>query len=176
MQHLDTHFLFIYSSLKLQFINKSIFDCGFDNFLQLMYQSYFFHHKETWNAEKTKLLARIKQLEIERKEAEERCKDLLVRDFIEPFLSLCPLNLLPYNSYTKRTSFMCRLFENFNYKNNFFSIFRCCFCLTFSPLLRSVYIFHSFREQVIPLKLKQPLGGLSMMCKYLYNICRFLST
>ncbi|RUS91097.1 hypothetical protein EGW08_001122 [Elysia chlorotica] len=33
--------------------------------------------EETWNAEKTKLLARIKQLEIERKQAEERCKDLL---------------------------------------------------------------------------------------------------
>ncbi|KAK3783248.1 hypothetical protein RRG08_022008 [Elysia crispata] len=33
--------------------------------------------EETWNSEKTKLLARIKQLEIERKQAEERCKDLL---------------------------------------------------------------------------------------------------
>ena len=41
---------------------------------------YYFdcHFKETWNTEKTKLLARIKQLEIERKQAEERCNDLLV--------------------------------------------------------------------------------------------------
>ncbi|GFN83930.1 hypothetical protein PoB_001043600 [Plakobranchus ocellatus] len=33
--------------------------------------------EETWSIEKTKLLARIKQLEVERKQAEERCRDLL---------------------------------------------------------------------------------------------------
>lgn len=33
--------------------------------------------EDTWTSEKTKLLARIKQLEIERKQAEQRCNDLL---------------------------------------------------------------------------------------------------